>query len=117
MFIEDYDEPPLDALSYLTGECNYGGRVTDERDRRLIMSLLGIFYCKDTIYNDDYKFSESGLYYAPKHGSYEDYLTYIRSLPLISRPEVSVTLHLLQDFLWKGRICNTCMFDNIFPVL
>lgn len=41
MFIDEYDDPPLTALTYLTGQCNYGGRVTDERDRRLILSILG----------------------------------------------------------------------------
>ena len=88
MFINDYDDPPLEALSYLTGQCNYGGRVTDDQDRRLIASILDIFYCEATIYDDSYKFSSSGLYYAPQKGSYEQYVEYIRSLPLIPHPEV-----------------------------
>ena len=90
MFINDYDTPPLEALIYLTGECNYGGRVTDDQDRILIISLLKIFYNKDVIDKADYKFSESGTYFAPPKGSYDSYVKYIRSLPLIPHPEVSL---------------------------
>ncbi|XP_067685210.1 dynein axonemal heavy chain 3-like [Haliotis asinina] len=88
MFISDYQEPPLEALTYLTGECNYGGRVTDDQDRRLIISILKIFYCSEVIDDDSYCFSSSDLYYAPPKGSYESYVEYIRSLPLIPHPEV-----------------------------
>ncbi len=37
-------DPPLEALTYLTAECNYGGRVTDSNDRILLGSLLSCYY-------------------------------------------------------------------------
>ena len=86
-FINEYTEVPWKALVYLAGECNYGGRVTDDRDRRTLMSILSIFYAPD-ILDDDYKLSPSGLYFAPPKGSYDSYILYIKSLPLIQSPEV-----------------------------
>lgn len=31
---------PFKALCYAIGECNYGGRITDDKDRRLMMTLM-----------------------------------------------------------------------------
>lgn len=55
MFLNDYDELPMDALKYLTGECNYGGRVTDGNDRRCLVSLLDIFYNNDLVSLNNYR--------------------------------------------------------------
>nr|CAH8868280.1 unnamed protein product [Trichobilharzia regenti] len=88
MFLDQYDEIPLEALTYLTGECNYGGRVTDDKDRRLLISLLGIFYNRKIIDEQHYKFSPSGIYYCPDDGTAQDFIEYIRSLPLNPMPEV-----------------------------
>ena len=57
-----------DAIKYLTGECNYGGRVTDDRDRRTLLTILSKCYCPDVIDQEKYKFSESGIYFVPPEG-------------------------------------------------
>lgn len=72
----------------MTGECNYGGRVTDGMDRRLMSVILRKFYNSEIYANDDYKFSPSGIYFAPKHTEYEGYLEYIRNLPNFPEPEI-----------------------------
>ena len=70
---ENPDNVPIEALVYLIGECNYGGRVTEDKDRRTLMVLLREYFT-DRIFSDDYTFSPSGIYYAPKFGNYEDYI-------------------------------------------
>jgi dynein heavy chain len=79
----------LKALAYLFGECNYGGRVTDDKDRRLLMSLLSIFVNSDIVNKDNYKLSESGTYKVPPTAeSQNDFIDYIRTLPMNPKPEV-----------------------------
>ncbi|XP_071616680.1 dynein axonemal heavy chain 3 [Heliangelus exortis] len=87
MFLNEYEEIPFEALTYLTGECNYGGRVTDDKDRRLLLSLLSIIYSKD-IMQDKYMLAAGDDYYVPPHGPYESYIEYIQSLPITTHPEV-----------------------------
>ncbi|NXW28891.1 DYH3 protein, partial [Phaetusa simplex] len=87
MFLNEYEEIPFEALTYLTGECNYGGRVTDDKDRRLLLSLLSIVYSKD-IEQDKYILAPGDDYYVPPHGPYESYIEYLRSLPITTHPEV-----------------------------
>jgi dynein heavy chain len=90
IFLDDLgpnDDIPFAALAYLAGECNYGGRVTDDKDRRCIMSILADFY-NPAIIKDDYRFSPSGTYYAPPAGTLENMREYVRSLPFYEGPEV-----------------------------
>uniref|UniRef100_A0A8C0JEA1 Dynein heavy chain n=1 Tax=Chelonoidis abingdonii TaxID=106734 RepID=A0A8C0JEA1_CHEAB len=88
LFINEYDHVPFEAISYLTGECNYGGRVTDDWDRRLLMTMLDDFYNPEIIENPRFSFSPSGNYYAPPKGTYEDYIEFIKNLPFSQQPEV-----------------------------
>ena len=52
----------VQVLKYTAGHINYGGRVTDDWDRRCIMNILNDFY-STTVLKEGYKFSESGIYH------------------------------------------------------
>lgn len=87
MFLDEYpDTIELKALIYLTGECNYGGRVTDDKDRLLLMTLLRTYYCEEiqtpefNFYNEDYG--------VPPTGPFDSYIDFISKLPMISPPGV-----------------------------
>lgn len=88
MFLDEYTEIPFKALLYLTGECNYGGRVTDDWDRRTLNNILTTFYNPSIVDDPNFKFSQSGVYFAPPKGKYESYLDYIKQLPLNQNPEI-----------------------------
>ena len=88
IYLDQYpDKTPFDALRYLTAECNYGGRVTDANDRVLIEIILQDYFT-ERIFQEEYRFSPSGLYYAPPHGEQENYIEYAKTLPLYPDPEV-----------------------------
>lgn len=86
LFVEKYEEVPYKTLNYVGAEVNYGGRVTDDKDVRLIKTILETFINPD-ILEVGHAFSESGLYKVIEPGEKEDYLDYIRSLPLNPEPE------------------------------
>ena len=86
-FLEENEDVPWDALIYLTGHINYGGRVTDEWDRNCLLSTLKKFYNPD-ILEEVYMFSESGKYYAPNEGNIHVYRDYIDGLPFNDLPEI-----------------------------
>ena len=77
---------PYKVLNILGAEVNYGGRVTDDKDSRLIKTILRN-YINEDIFNEVYKFSTSGKYYAPPPGKKEDYYRYIEGLDLNPEPE------------------------------
>jgi len=81
MYLNDYDDIPYKVLKYIIGEINYGGRVTDNWDRRLIMNILEDFI-NPKVLEDGHKFTQSALYYTISGYSYNSYINYIKSLPL-----------------------------------
>lgn len=66
MFLDDYVEIPFNVIRVMCGEINYGGRITDDKDRRLINNLLMTFICEDVL-QDGYSFSESNQFVVPEN--------------------------------------------------
>jgi len=65
MFLDEQPTIPWEALLYVTGQIAYGGRVTDDWDRRNLMVMLRRFYCTD-ILKEGYLLADgSDVYYAP----------------------------------------------------
>jgi dynein heavy chain len=87
IFLDEQEEIPWDALVYITGIINYGGRVTDDQDRRCMITTLEKYYCPDNL-TDDYFYSESEKYRAPPFGDAQSYKDYIAQLPIEDLPEV-----------------------------
>lgn len=87
MFLEEQEVIPWAALEYVVGHINYGGRVTDDNDRRCLMSILRQ-YVTPSVLEDSYRFTRSGTYFAPREGPLDSYREYIRSLPPAEAPEV-----------------------------
>ncbi len=77
IFIEEYEVVPFKVLNYIGASINYGGRVTDDKDVRLIKTILFTYMNKDVL-TIGHQFSESGLYYSLAPGDREDYIDYIK---------------------------------------
>ena len=43
--LEEYKIIPFKVLNFVCAEINYGGRVTDDKDVRLIKSILEVYLC------------------------------------------------------------------------
>ncbi|XP_021099656.1 dynein heavy chain 1, axonemal isoform X2 [Heterocephalus glaber] len=88
MFLDEYDDIPYKVLKYTAGEINYGGRVTDDWDRRCVMNILEDFY-RPAVLSPDHSYSDSGIYHQiqPTY-DLNGYLSYIKSLPLNDMPEI-----------------------------
>ena len=105
MFINEYEYVPFDAITYMAGECNYGGRVTDDWDRRCLRTMLSDYYSPHVVNDPKYKFSSSGVYHCPPKGSYEDYIEFIK----VMFAERYISNVFVRIFLLQLRIYKQCL--------
>ena len=59
MFLDQYPDIPFRVLRFLVTEINYGGRVTDDKDRRLMSNLINNFLGPEVL-DPNYTFSAAG---------------------------------------------------------
>lgn len=85
MLLSEGDSVPWDAMLFVTGHINYGGRVTDDWDRKCLITILKKFITPDAL-DDSYKFSENYEYYIPPVQTVQDYINYIDKLPMTDDP-------------------------------
>ena len=88
---EDNDEfLPWGSLKYLIGDAMYGGRVSDDMDRRILKTYLEE-YMGDFLFDDCQIFSFSKVafdYRLPEWGSVQNYTDMVETLPLTNSPAV-----------------------------
>ncbi|XP_035213112.1 dynein heavy chain 8, axonemal-like isoform X2 [Stegodyphus dumicola] len=91
-FIENHldDMNPKVGISWLTvrymlGEVQYGGRVTDDYDKRLLNTFATVWF-GEHMFQDTFAFYEG--YGIPKCTTIEQYMDYIDNLPATDTPQV-----------------------------
>ena len=82
-------EIPWSALRYLTGNVIFGGRVTDDWDRRCLLTMLDKFYC-DNALDPSHSFTSDGAYKPidPRYTQISDLVQVVDSLPPTDRPSI-----------------------------
>jgi len=82
---------PWGSLKYLIGEAMYGGRVTDDYDRRILNTYLDE-YMGDFLFDKNREFFFSKTqdydYTIPKNLTLEGFMHNVSELPIINSPEV-----------------------------
>jgi dynein heavy chain, axonemal len=82
---------PWNSLKYLIGEAMYGGRVTDDYDRRVLVTYLDE-YMGDFLFDKNREFfyakSDEYNYGVPKQLNLEGFLNTLNELPIINSPVV-----------------------------
>jgi dynein heavy chain len=86
MLLDEYEEIPYKVLNFLGAEINYGGRVTDDKDVRLITTIIMV-YMNPGCLQVGHAFSASGNYRQPPASTIDQYIDYIEKLPLNPSPE------------------------------
>ncbi|XP_070784429.1 dynein axonemal heavy chain 5 [Enoplosus armatus] len=102
------------CLRYMLGEVQYGGRVTDDLDKRLLNTFTRVWFSENT-FSDKFCFYK-GYSIPGKAKTVQDFLQHIEALPLVDSPEV-FGLHPNADITYQTNLANETLSTiiNIQP--
>ncbi|XP_049912492.1 dynein axonemal heavy chain 5 [Epinephelus moara] len=102
------------CLRYMLGEVQYGGRVTDDLDKRLLNTFTRVWFSENT-FSDKFCFYK-GYSIPGKAKTVQDVLQHIEALPLVDSPEV-FGLHPNADITYQTNLANETLSTiiNIQP--
>ena len=96
----------------MIGECQYGGRVTDEFDKRLLNTFT-LKWFGETMFANSFYFSHKS-YTIPKYNKLDDLLNYIALLNPTDTPE-AFGLHPNADITYQTNTAKTVL-DTILNI-
>ena len=76
--------------------------MTDAWDQRCLRTILKTFFSPQTL-DEAYKYSPSGIYYAPEADTIQAYRDYIEKLPFSDEPEI-FGMHENANIAFQARI-------------
>ncbi|XP_039290802.1 dynein heavy chain 8, axonemal [Nilaparvata lugens] len=99
------------TVRYMLGEVQYGGRVTDDYDKRLLNTFARVWFCKE-MFGDAFVFFTG--YKIMTYKNIHDYLEAIGNLPAVDHPGV-YGLHANADIIYQSNTAKE-LLDTIISI-